>query len=281
MIIAETITDIRRAVAAAKADGRTVGLIPTMGALHAGHLSLIDAARETCDYVVVSIFVNPTQFSPGEDLKQYPRTPQEDIAACEAHQVDAVFIPTVEVMYAGGALTQVSVKKLSETLCGRHRPGHFDGVCTVVAKLFNIVGPDKAFFGAKDFQQGVIVRRMVDDLNFPVEVVICPTVRAPDGLAISSRNVHLQDNQRTGALVLHESLQVAERMIHQAHPPAGEVIARMRTHISTRAPEAGVDYIQIVDPLSLQDVVSTDRRVLVALAVRFGGVRLIDNILVE
>jgi len=281
MIVAETIDQVRKSVAQARTEGKSVGFVPTMGALHEGHLSLVRAARSQCDFVVVSIFVNPTQFAPGEDLSSYPRTPQQDLEACRRERVDAVFMPSVEVMYGSGSLTEVHVKKLSQVLCGRHRPGHFDGVCTVVAKLFNIIGPDRAYFGAKDYQQAVIIQRMVTDLNFPIQIVVCPTVREPDGLAMSSRNAYLDDAQRKQATVLYESLKTAERLIHQAHPPARQVAAKIRNKITSQVPDAKIDYVQIVDPISLQDVVSTDQKVLIALAVRIGNARLIDNILVE
>ena len=175
MELAKTIQDVRRLVRHARMSGKSIGFVPTMGALHAGHFSLISAANDACDYVVVSIFVNPTQFGPNEDFKAYPRTLEQDLAGCAAHGAALVFAPEVEEMYpSGGGLTQVAVKNLPDTLCGRSRPGHFAGVCTVVAKLFNIVLPDKAFFGAKDFQQATIIRRMSADLDFPLEVVVCP-----------------------------------------------------------------------------------------------------------
>jgi len=281
MNVEQTIEGIRRRVAEARAAGEVIGLVPTMGALHEGHLSLIDAAKGRCGCVVVSIFVNPLQFAPSEDLEAYPRTPEADLAACEARGVHAVFQPPAEVMYARPCLTRVAVEKLGETLCGRSRPGHFPGVCTVVAKLFCIVQPDRAYFGAKDYQQAVILRRMVEDLSFPLEVVICPTVREADGLAMSSRNTYLTPEQRRQAAALHGSLQLAERMIRQSHPPAEEVVAAVRRHLAERAPAGIIDYVQIVDPSELSDVERTDRGVLVALAVRLGRARLIDNILVD
>jgi len=277
----ETIDDVRRSVAEARVRGESVGLVPTMGALHAGHLSLIDAARDDGGLVVVSIFVNPTQFGPTEDLAKYPRTPEADLAACEAHGVDLVFMPQAATMYAGGGLTEVTVRQLSATLCGRRRPGHFPGVCTVVAKLFNIVQPDRAYFGAKDYQQAVILRRMAADLNFPVRIKVCPTVREADGLAMSSRNAYLDADQRNQAVALIESLRLAEGMIRCSRPPAREVIAAVRSHIAGRAPAGEIDYVQAVDPVTLQDVATTDRPVLLAVAVRIGKARLIDNMLVD
>ncbi len=281
MKVAETIRDVRRCVAEARAAGATIGLVPTMGALHAGHLSLIDAARDDCGFVVVSIFVNPLQFAPGEDLDAYPRTPAGDLAACEARNVHAVFAPPAEVMYLRPCLTKVAVEKLGGTLCGRSRPGHFPGVCTVVAKLFNIVQPDRAYFGAKDYQQAMILRRMAEDLNFPLEVVVRPTVREADGLAISSRNDYLTAEQRRQAAALYGSLQLAERVIRERRPPAEEVIAAVRRHVAEQAPDGLIDYVQIVDPSELSDVETTDGGVLVALAVKLGRARLIDNILVD
>ena len=278
---AETIRDIRRCVADARAAGGTIGLVPTMGALHAGHLSLIDAAKGDCGFVVVSIFVNPLQFAPSEDLDAYPRAPEADLAACLAAGVHAVFAPSAEVMYGRQCLAEVAVAALSGTLCGRSRPGHFPGVCTVVAKLFNIVQPDRAYFGAKDYQQAIILRRMAEDLNFPLEVVICPIVREADGLAMSSRNAYLTAEQRRQAPALYGSLRLAERMIRQRHPPAEEIIAAVRRHIAEQAPDGAMDYVQIVDPLRLADVERTDRGVLIALAVKLGRARLIDNILVD
>lgn len=265
----------------AKSAGKIVGFVPTMGALHAGHLSLIEAAKARSDFVVVSIFVNPAQFGPNEDLQAYPRTPQEDLSACQQQDVDVVFMPSVETMSGPGPLTEVTVRHLSSTLCGRSRPGHFAGVCTVVAKLFNIIEPDKAFFGAKDFQQAVIIRRMTDDLNFSVEIIVCPTVRQADGLAISSRNEYLSREQRGQATALFGALSLAERMIHTSCTPTGEVIEAMQRYLAEHAPEGTVDYIQIVDPNSLRDVETIKGSVCVALAVRIGRVRLIDNILVD
>ena len=282
MNVHESIEDVRRTVAAARAAGKTIGLVPTMGALHEGHLSLVDAARARCGFVAVSIFVNPTQFGRGEDLDSYPRTVEADLDACRRRGVDMVFLPTEEVMYPGGRpMAEVRVDRLSGTLCGRSRPGHFPGVCTVVAKLLNIVQPQRAYFGAKDYQQATILRRMVGDLDFPVEVVTCPTVREADGLAMSSRNAYLDDERRHEALSLVESLRLADEMIRRERPPAARVIEAMREHIAARAPSGEIDYVRIVDPEDLRDLAETHRAVLVALAVRFTGARLIDNILVD
>jgi len=281
MKTARTIAEVRRIVSDARAGGATIGLVPTMGGLHEGHLSLIDAARSACDFVAVSIFVNPTQFAPGEDLATYPGSIEADLSACEVRGAGLVFVPAVETMYPEGSVTSITVSELTETLCGRSRPTHFAGVCTVVAKLLNIVGPDKAFFGRKDFQQLVIVTRMVDDLDIPVEIVPCPIVREADGLAISTRNQRLSAACRSQAVALHGALESAADQIRKSHPPAAEIIAAAREYISTNAPDGEVDYIQIVDPQTLRDVETTDRIVLLALAVKFPGARLIDNMLVD
>jgi len=252
-----------------------------MGALHEGHLSLVDAAKGGCDAVAVSIFVNPTQFAPAEDLAAYPRRPEADLAACEARGADLVFIPSVEAMYGDGALTHVTVAELSGGLCGRSRPTHFAGVCTVVAKLFNIVQPDKAYFGRKDFQQAVIIRRMARDLDFPIEIVTCPIVRESDGLALSSRNAYLTPPQRAQAPALSASLAAAERLIRAEAPPAEAVRAQVRRHLAAHAPDGRIDYVEVVDPEALTAVARARPPVLVALAVRFGSTRLIDNVLVD
>ena len=283
MIVAESVEDVRRGVAAPRAARRSIGLVPTRGALHEGHFSLIAAASAQCDFVVVSIFVNPLQFGPGEDLSAYPRPREADLAACEQRGVDVVFYPPAEVMYARECLTEVQVTRLSEPMCGRDRPGHFAGVCTVVAKLLNIVQPDTAFFGAKDYQQASIVRRMVCDLSFPVRIEVCPTVREPDGLAMSSRNAYLTEEQRRQATALIGSLRLGERMIRTQRPapsPAA-VEAAIRRHLADEAPGGEVDYVQLADPEELSDVERTDRGVVIALAVRFGRARLIDNIVVD
>jgi pantoate--beta-alanine ligase len=281
MNIIKDIEQMRAFVNDAKAAGRIVGLVPTLGGLHEGHFSLIDRARRECDVVVVSIFLNPTQFGPGEDLTSYPCSPDADHAGCQAHGVHAVFAPDVATMYGQGGLTEVMVSRLSDTLCGRSRPTHFAGVCTVVAKLFNIIPAHRAYFGAKDYQQAAIIKQMVADLNFPIEIVLCPTVREPDGLAMSSRNANLSAAEREQAPALHAALLLAADTIRKTRPPADEVIAAIVAHLSARAPDGQIDYVQIVDPATLADVEQTGRPVLVALAVKFGAARLIDNILVD
>ncbi|MFW6133674.1 MAG: pantoate--beta-alanine ligase [Planctomycetota bacterium] len=276
-----TIAEVRQAVGEARAAGRSVGLVATMGALHAGHFSLIDRVRAAGDFVVVSIFVNPTQFAPGEDYESYPRSEAADVAGCEARGAELVFAPDAAEMYRGGSLTTVHVARLSETLCGASRPGHFDGVCTVVAKLLNIVAPDRAYFGAKDYQQATILRRMVADLDFPVELVVCPTVRETDGLAVSSRNRYLNPDQRRQAPALYGALREGERVIAASAPPAGEVVAAVRDRLRAGAPDGEIDYVRVVDPETLADVERTDRPVVIAAAVRLGPARLIDNVRVE
>jgi len=284
MQMARTIQEVRGAVAAARAGGKNIGLVPTMGGLHDGHLSLIDAAKAACDYVVVSIFVNPTQFAPGEDLDSYPRDLDADLEACDARGADLVFAPAAETIYPDAApLTQVTVGELSENLCGASRPIHFAGVCTVVAKLFNIVLPDKAFFGHKDFQQMVIVTRMAEDLNIPVSIVSCPIVREDDGLAMSTRNQRLSGEHRRQGPALYGALKFAKARIlaSSAPPAASEIIAAVRGHISANAPDGEIDYVQIVDPQTLRDVETIEGPALIALAVKFPGARLIDNMLVD
>ena len=281
MNVLTTVRRMRAAVRRARGSDKTIGLVPTMGALHEGHLSLIDAARSACRFVVVSLFVNPTQFGPNEDFPSYPRTPAADQAACRDRGADAVFMPSVQEMYGEGSPTEVRVRQLSETLCGAGRPGHFTGVCTVCAKLFHIVQPDKAFFGAKDFQQTAVLKRMVADLNFPLEIVVCPTVREADGLAMSSRNAYLSPAERSQAPALHAAIGLAKELILRDRPPAATVIEAMRARLAERAPDGRIEYIQIVDPERLRDVESTDGPVLVALAVRLGPARLIDNALVD
>lgn len=271
----------RSLVRAARGEGRTITFVPTMGALHAGHASLVKAAAQRDAFVVVSIFVNPTQFAPTEDLAAYPRTPEADLELCRQSGASLVFMPSPQEMYGQGGLTEVSVKELGGGLCGRSRPGHFAGVCTVVAKLFNIVQPDKAFFGAKDYQQAAIIRRMAADLNFPVEIVVCPTIREADGLAMSSRNAYLSPQERQQAVALGQSLQLARRLIVEERAGAAEIRAAICRHLSSYAPDGSIDYVEIVDPATLWPVEATDRPVVVALAVKFGRCRLIDNITVD
>jgi pantoate--beta-alanine ligase len=268
---------VREAVAKARQRGLSVGLVPTMGALHAGHVSLIRAARLETGFVVVSIFVNPTQFGPKEDLSRYPRPLAQDLAACAREGVDLVFHPDADVMYPPGFRTFVEVQGLQDVLCGKARPGHFRGVATVVLKLFNIVQPDIAYFGQKDGQQTRILEQMVRDLNVPVRLRICPIVREPDGLALSSRNQYLDPDQRRQAAVLYRALEEARCRIENGERDAAVVCRAMRERIQT-VPGAATDYVAVVDVDTLQPVDRLQGEVLLAVAVQFGGTRLIDNL---
>jgi len=273
-----TIEEVRAACRAAKREGKRLGLVPTMGALHDGHLSLVRAARASCDVVAASIFVNPAQFGPNEDLAKYPRSFERDCAQLEKEKVDLLFAPAVEEVYPPGAVTWVTVEELSETLDGRSRPGHFRGVTTVVAKLFHIIEPDAAFFGQKDAAQVAIVRRMARDLNLPVEIVVCPIVREADGLAMSSRNAYLDPRQRMQALVLHRSLMRAQSLFDQGERNAAKLIAAAREEFAAEN-LARLDYFEIVNPDTLDPVEDVSDGALVAVAAGIGTTRLIDNIL--
>jgi pantoate--beta-alanine ligase len=280
MKVARDIPSTRAAIAEARRNGRRIGFVPTMGALHAGHMSLIEAARRDGMFVVASIFVNPTQFGPGEDYERYPRDTAGDLRQCQEAGVELVFMPAVTDMYRSDAVTTVHVARLADMLCGVWRPGHFDGVATVVAKLLDIVQPDRAYFGQKDAQQLAVIRRMTCDLDLPVEIVGCPTVREPDGLAMSSRNAYLSPDERRRALGLHRALGDARERIQGGERVAQVVIDRMRGIVAEGQP-AGIDYISVVDPDTLQPVAQIERPVLVALAVRIGQTRLIDNLTVD
>lgn len=280
MVEAKTIAGVRGAVASARRAGRRIGLVPTMGALHAGHVSLIRRARAETDFVVVSIFVNPTQFGPQEDFSRYPRPLEKDLATCRSEGVGLAFMPDVVEMYPPDAVTFVEVTKLQDGLCGASRPGHFRGVATVVLKLFNIVQPDLAYFGQKDAQQARILEQMARDLNVPVEVRICPIVREPDGLALSSRNVYLNPEQRRAALVLQRSLEEARRQIVDGERQAEVIQQRMIAAIA-QTPGAVLDYAAVVDADTLKPVQQLRGRILLALAVKFGSTRLIDNLRID
>lgn len=280
MRVTDKIDEIRRWTAQARAAGKRIGLVPTMGALHVGHISLIEAAATQCHFVVVSLFVNPTQFGPGEDFGNYPRPFEQDLAICRQHGVDVVFAPSPSEMYPRKNLTWVAVSGITEHLCGRSRPGHFRGVTTVCTKLFNIVGPDAAFFGQKDAQQATVIRRMVADLNMPLEIVVCPTVREPDGLAVSSRNQYLSEQQRSDAAILYEAIQEGRQMIESGATDPGQVRARIEAVIR-RVPAVEIEYISLVDPETLENIERVVGVVLIAAAVRLGPARLIDNIVVD
>jgi pantoate--beta-alanine ligase len=264
---------------------KTLGLVPTMGALHQGHLSLVRAARERCDTVAVSIFVNPTQFGPKEDLAKYPRPFAEDCALLEKENVDLLFAPTPEEMYPGGAAaatTFVTVEELSGRLDGASRPGHFRGVATVVAKLFNIIEPDAAFFGQKDAAQVSVLRRMVRDLNFGLELVVCPIVREPDGLAMSSRNRYLSAEERQSALVLSRTLLAVEQAAKAGERSSQDLLAagyKILSPVLERNSKVRLDYFTVVSPDSLEPVIDVSHGALVAIAANVGSTRLIDNVL--
>ena len=280
MEIARTIAEIRRLVSVAKKADQTVGFVPTLGALHAGHMSLIERGRKETDFLVVSIFLNPTQFGPAEDLDEYPRQEEQDLALCEKAGVDAVFAPSVEQMYPPGHCTVVKVEGLSEKLCGAHRPVFFAGVSTVVAKLFNIVGPDVAYFGQKDAQQGLIIKRMVKELDLTVEIRMCPTVREEDGLAMSSRNAYLDAKQRKQASCLYRALQEGKKLIELGQTDRRKVTAAME-RIITQAGPCSIDYVAVVDANTLGPATLQSPSWLLAVALRIGQTRLIDNIVVE
>lgn len=281
MIIATTIAQVRAQVAAWKKEGLTVGLVPTMGYLHEGHASLVDEAVRQCDRVVASDFVNPTQFGPNEDLEAYPRDFDRDCALLEEHGCAMVFHPAVEEMYAPGAATYVEIlSDMPKQLCGKTRPIHFRGVCTVVSKLFNIVTPDKAFFGQKDAQQLAIIRRMVRDLSYGIEIVGCPIVREADGLAKSSRNTYLSEAERQAALVLSESVFLGQKMVAEGETDANKIVTAMTEHIQAQ-PLAKIDYVSAVDGVTMDPVERIAGTVLVAMAVYIGKTRLIDNFIVE
>jgi pantoate--beta-alanine ligase len=278
MRIFNTIEDMRAACRAARRGGKRVGFVPTMGALHEGHLSLVRTARAACDVVAVSIFVNPTQFGANEDLAKYPRDFERDRDLLEKEGVELLFAPSVEEMYPAGGVTWVTVEELSGKLDGRSRPGHFRGVTTVVAKLFHIVEPDAAFFGQKDAAQVAIVRRMVRDLKFPVEIVACPIVREADGLAMSSRNAYLDGAQRRQALVLHRALIRVKELWEAGERDAEKLGAAGREEV-TGEKSVRLDYFEIVDAETLDPVENLADGALVAAAAFVGPTRLIDNIL--
>ncbi|HCF51396.1 MAG TPA: pantoate--beta-alanine ligase [Syntrophomonas sp.] len=281
MLILDRVGSAQEWCMAQKKAGNTIGLVPTMGYLHEGHLSLVEQARSKCDIVVVSIFVNPIQFGVGEDFETYPRDLSRDQDLLEEKHVDALFAPSISEMYPPGYRTFVEVGgEITAKLCGASRPGHFKGVTTVVSKLFNICVPDKAFFGQKDAQQVMVIEKMVRELNFPLEIVRVPIVREEDGLAKSSRNVYLDAEQRQQALVLSRALKEAHSRIERGERDVARLKEIMREVIAA-SPQAIIDYVEIYDAADLGDVDQVDRKILMALAVKFGSTRLIDNRLVE
>ena len=279
MQIAYTVKEVREQVKAWRKEGLSVGLVPTMGYLHEGHASLIKKAVEDNARVVTSIFVNPTQFAPTEDLEAYPRDMEKDSKLCETLGVDLIFHPEPEEMYAPDFCTWVDMDVLSKTLCGKSRPIHFRGVCTVVSKLFHIVTPDRAYFGQKDAQQLAIIRRMVRDLNMDIEIVGCPIVREEDGLAKSSRNTYLNEEERKAALILSQSIFLGQKMVQEGETDAAKIKAAMVEKIQSE-PLARIDYVEIVDGLSMQPVDTVQSPTLAAIAVYIGKTRLIDNFIV-
>ena len=278
MLHVDTIADLRSACDDARASGLRVGVVPTMGYLHEGHCSLMRAARADTDFVVVTIFVNPLQFGANEDLDTYPRDIAGDLAQCEREGVDCIFTPSAAEMYPSGEpLTTVHVAELTADLCGEARPTHFDGVTTVVAKLFGIVGACRAYFGRKDAQQLAVITRMVKDLNMPVEVVGCPLVREADGLAMSSRNAYLSTDERRAAQVLSRALRQAAHAVAQGERDADAVVALVREIVGSE-PLVNLEYVEARDPVRLKPMATIDGPVLLALAARVGSTRLIDNV---
>lgn len=280
MEIIKTIIDMQEYSRQARLDGKRIGVVPTMGYLHSGHTSLIDRARTEADVLIVTLFVNPTQFAPGEDLTDYPRDFKRDCELCETHGADVLFAPAPDEMYYPDQSVWINEEKLSQKLCGTSRPVFFRGVCTVVAKLFNITLPDFAVFGQKDAQQALIIKRMVRDLNFPVEVIICPLVREKNGMAMSSRNRYLNEDERRNALSISQALHHLERDIVKFHIHDKE---KMMDAISKQITKAGgkIDYVSIYDAKTLDDVSEKSEKILIACAATFGKARLIDNVVLD
>ena len=268
--------EVRRCVVKARAAGKSIGLVPTMGALHEGHLSLVRACASECDFTVVTIFVNPAQFGPSEDFKQYPRTFQTDLESLAGYDVDLIFAPAEDEMYQPGHSTYVTPPKVAEPFEGRCRAGHFLGVATVVLKLFHMTGPDVAYFGQKDYQQSLVIRRMVEDLDLPVRIELCPTVRETDGLAMSSRNPYLNQHERRQATALWRSLCLAAERVAQGERKAGIILAEMGRVLADAA-MTKIDYIALVDPETLRDIDPIDGPAIALLAAYVGQTRLIDN----
>mgnify|MGYP001563639420 CR=1 FL=1 len=280
MEIYRNIRSLTKKVQEIKRKGLKIGLVPTMGFLHEGHMSLIRRAAKDTDCVIVSIFVNPAQFGPKEDFKKYPRDMKKDLELCEKEAVDIIFAPEAGEVYPEGFATYVKVERITDALCGASRPGHFRGVATVVAKLFNITMPDIAYFGQKDSQQAVIIKRMTEDLNMPVKIKVEPVVREKDGLAMSSRNVYLNPEERKQALSLYRSLELARCMFDKGERSASKIINRMKREIQ-KNPDAKIDYISIVNADNLAGLERIKEKALIAIAVLIGKTRLIDNIILK
>ncbi len=263
-----------------RSKGKSIGFVPTMGALHDGHLSLIKRAKEENDITVVSIFVNPTQFAQGEDYERYPREVESDKEKLQNIEIDYLFLPDVESLYPHGYSTYVTVEGLSNKLCGKFRPGHFRGVATIVCKLFNIVKPAKAYFGQKDYQQSLIIKRMVEDLNFDIEIIVCPTIRQDNGLAMSSRNLYLNEEERKAATVLYKALQEGEKLLKEGAQPE-DVNLKMMEILKNEPLVKEIQYAGVFDPLTLEEVKEKQKSYLLAIALKISDTRLIDNLLVE
>lgn len=279
MQVIKTVQELKTFVDKQKKEGKTIGLVPTMGYLHEGHQSLMRNARKENDIVIVSNFVNPIQFGPNEDYDSYPRDLEHDIEKASSQQVDIMFVPSVEEMYPQNYASYVNVEGLTDNLCGAQRPGHFRGVCTVVLKLFNLTKATRAYFGKKDIQQLMIIKRMVKDLNLDIEIFGVDIVRESDGLAKSSRNKYLSETEREQAIALHEALELAKSMIEQGETKS-EVLHRAMQNVFEKLP-CTIDYIKIVDCETLQDSESVEKPSIIALAIKFGNTRLIDNMLIE
>ncbi len=280
MEIIKTISEVRRITAAWKQEGLSIGFVPTMGYLHEGHQSLIERAASENDRVVASVFVNPLQFGPTEDFSSYPRDLERDMAVCSSAGAHMIFHPEAGEMYFPDFCTYVDMDSLTEGLCGKSRPGHFRGVCTVVLKLFNIVGADRAYFGEKDAQQLAVIKRMVRDLSMAVEIVGCPIIREKDGLAKSSRNTYLSPTEREAALILKKSLDAGRMLANEGERNAKRIVDAIRENLLTE-PLARLDYVELVDALTMEKVEAVDRQVLVAVAAYVGKTRLIDNFFFE
>uniref|UniRef100_A0A7C5V1D0 Pantothenate synthetase n=1 Tax=Caldicellulosiruptor owensensis TaxID=55205 RepID=A0A7C5V1D0_9FIRM len=280
MVVVERIQKMKDIVKRLKKEGKSIGFVPTMGYLHEGHLSLVRASKQQNDVTIMSIFVNPIQFGPNEDFDRYPRDFERDKSLAEKEGVDYIFYPSIEEVYPEDFKTVVSVKKITEIMCGKSRPGHFDGVATVVLKLFNIVNPDRAYFGQKDAQQLAVIKQMVKDLNLDVEIVPCPIVREQDGLAMSSRNVYLSEEERKSAAVLYRALNLAKEMIEKGEKEVSSIKRAMEEMI-LKEKHTKIDYIEFVNNDTFEVVSKVEGKVLIALAVFVGKARLIDNIVVE
>ncbi len=280
IVIIDSINEMKEYSRRQKKSGRSIGFVPTMGYLHEGHISLIKASRNDNDITVMSIFVNPAQFGENEDFASYPRDLERDLAMAGQAGVEAVFVPRATMMYPDGFNTYIDVRGVTEVLCGKSRPGHFTGVATIVLKLFNIIQPDKAYFGQKDAQQTVVIKQMTRDLDMDVKIIVCPIVREEDGLAMSSRNVYLSSEERRAATILFKSLNAASEMILNGQVSAKTVADSIRKMIESE-PLATIDYIEILDAAKLQRVDRLKGRIIIALAVKFGSTRLIDNKILE